>query len=212
MKMHIILSLLGCFLTLGFVQKGHAQSQEAEQLLLDFQKYNQLKKMLSQLVTGYNVVKNGYDNVKGIASGSFDLHNAFINGLYAVNPAVRNYQRIPDIIRYESSILKEYKTCFNQFKQDGHFNSDEISYMGEVYSNLFNKSIGNINELIMVTTANKTQMSDDERIKVIDRIYLDIQDKYVFLKSFDNATKKLSLQRAKQQGDVNTTKALYGLK
>lgn len=199
-------------LMVGWATPVKAQSQAAEQLLLDFQKYNQLKKMLSQLLTGYDVVKKGYDNVKGIASGSFDMHNSFITGLYAVNPAVRNYQRIPDILRYEGAILKEYKTCFSQFKQDGHFNSEEINYMGGVYSNLFNKSIENINELIMVTTANKTQMSDDERLQAIDRIYLDIQDKYVFLKTFDNSTKILSLQRSKAQGDISTTKALYGLK
>ena len=212
MKKHIFIIIISIFVSMGITLKVSAQSQEAEQLLLDMQKYSQLKKMLSQLVTGYNVVKNGYDNIKGIASGSFDLHSAFLNGLYAVNPAVKKYQRIPDIINYESAILKEYKTCFNQFKQDGHFSNDEITYISNVYTNLFNKSVENMNDLITVTTANKTQMSDDERLQAIDRIYLGIQDKYVFLKSFDNSTKMLSLQRAKQQGDINTTKALYGLK
>lgn len=212
MKKHIFILLISISVSLVITSNASAQSQEAEQLLLDMQKYSQLKKMLSQLVTGYNVVKNGYDNIKGIASGSFNLHSAFLNGLYAVNPAVKKYQRIPDIINYESAILKEYKTSFNQFKQDGHFSNDEITYIGNVYTNLFNKSLENINELITVTTANKTQMSDDERLQAIDRIYFDIQDKYVFLKSFDNSTKMLSLQRARQEGDINTTKALYGLK
>lgn len=212
MKKIGICFLMVCGLILSQSHLVLAQSQEAQQLLLDVQKYNQLKKMLSQLVTGYNVVKNGYDNVKGIASGSFDLHNAFINGLYAVNPAVKKYQRIPDIIHYETAILQEYKSSYSQFKQDGHFNPNEIDYMGNVYSNLVNKSVENINELIMVTTANKTQMSDDERLQAIDRIFYDIQDKYVFLKSFNNSTKMLALQRARQQGDINMTKALYGIK
>ncbi|MET3114894.1 hypothetical protein AAKU52_002634 [Pedobacter sp. CG_S7] len=193
-----------------FSFNSKAQLGEAEQLLATMEKYNQSKKMLNQVTQGYQVVKNGYDKIKDVASGNFNLHNTFINGLMAVSPAVRKYRRIPDIINYQVMILSEYKSSFLQFKKAGRFNEKELSYMGRVYSNLLEKSSENIEELTMVITANKTQMTDDERIQAIDRIYADIQDKFLFLKKFNGSTKVLALQRGQEKGDIEVRKGLNG--
>lgn len=198
------------FLT-GFSLKSSAQLGDAEQLLATMEKYNQTKKMLNQVTEGYQIVSQGYNKIKDVASGNFNLHSVFINGLMSVSPAVRKYRRIPDIINYQVMILAEYKSAFSQFKKEGSFSPKELSYIGRVYSNLLDKSSQNIEELTMVITANKTQMSDDERIQAIDRIYVDIQDKFMFLKSFNGSTKVLSVQRARTKGDINVQKGLNGI-
>ncbi len=41
-------------------------------------------------------------------------------------------------------------------------------------------------------------MSDDERIKRIDLLYADMQDKYVFANSFSNDINLMALQRTKE--------------
>ena len=66
-----------------------AQSYEAQQLLLDVQKLSQLKQMLADLKKGYEVLYEGYTNIKNISKGSFDLHQAFLDGLLEVSPAVK---------------------------------------------------------------------------------------------------------------------------
>lgn len=194
----------------GFRPK--AQSAELQQLLLDIQKLSQLKSILSDMYKGYEVLSNGYTTIKNISQGNFNLHQLFLDGLLLVSPAVANYKRIPDIINDQLAIVKEYKTAYVRYKQDKHFLPDEIIYLGGVYDNLFNQSLDNLNELIMVITANKMRMSDAERISAVDRIYAEMEDKLTFLRYFNNHTTLLAVQRAKDQNDVSTIQNIYGIK
>lgn len=83
--------------------------------------------------------------------------------------------------------------------------------MDNVYTNLFNKSLQNLEELTMVITAGKLRMSDDERINTIDRIYNDIADKLVFLRTFNKETNVLAIQRGREMVDTKLSKKLNGL-
>ena len=82
--------------------------------------------------------------------------------------------------------------------------------MGNVYSNLFNKSLQNLDELTMVITAGKLRMSDDERLNAIDRIYIDIGDKLVFLRTFNKENNVLAIQRGREMVDTKVSKKLNG--
>ena len=188
-----------------------AQSTEAQQLLLNVEKLAQLKKILSNMKKGYEIVSTGYNTIKDISKGNFNLHDAFLNALLQVSPRVRKYKRVADIITCQSQIVKEYKSAFNRFKSTNLFNSSEITYMEDVYKNLFNKSLQNLDELGIVITAGKLRMSDDERIAAIDRIYKDISDKLVFLRGFNNESSVLAVQRGKELVDTKLSEKLNGL-
>ena len=82
--------------------------------------------------------------------------------------------------------------------------------MEDVYKNLFNKSLQNLDELSIVITARKLRMSDDERIAAIDRIYKDISDKLVFLRSFNNESSVLAVQRGRELVDTKLSEKLNG--
>ncbi|MBS1737502.1 MAG: TerB family tellurite resistance protein, partial [Bacteroidetes bacterium] len=152
-------------------QLSFGQSQEVQQLLLDVEKLTQFKQILSDLKKGYEILNGGYEAIKSISQGNFNLHQTFLNGLLQVSPAVKKYERIADIVKYQLRIVNEYKAAFNQFKADKNFTADEIDYMGKVYSHLFNESVKNLDDLITVITADKLRMSDDERLKAIDHIW-----------------------------------------
>ncbi|MGX5690268.1 TerB family tellurite resistance protein [Arcticibacter tournemirensis] len=188
---------------------AQAQSFEAQQLLLNYEKLIQMKDILADMKKGYAIVSKGYNTIKDISEGNFNLHDAFIQGLMAVNPAIKNYKRVPDIISYQKSILSEYKSAFQNFKNSGVFNSNEIGYLGNVYGNLFNQSLQNLDELATVVTASKLSMSDDERLNAIDRIFADTEDKLQFLRDFNRQTQVLVLQRSKEKKDVSDTQKLY---
>lgn len=187
------------------------QSTEAQQLLLNVEKLAQLKKILSNMKKGYEIVSNGYNTIKDISKGNFNLHDAFLNALLQVSPTVKKYKKVADIITCQSQIIKEYKSAFGRFKNSNLFAVSEINYMEEVYKNLFNKSLQNLNELTIVITAGKLRMSDDERIAAIDRIYNDISDKLVFLRSFNNEGNVLAIQRGREMVDTKLSKKLNGL-
>ena len=192
--------------------QARSQSQEAQQLLLDWQKLTVLKGILSDMKTGYQIVSKGYSTIRDISQGNFNLHEAFLDGLWLISPAVRKYWKIPEIINDQVALLKEYKTAYSNFKQGGHFTPDEIIYLGKVYNNLINQSLKGLEELTNVITANKLRMSDDERLAAIDKIHADMQEELLFLRSFDNNTSVLALQRVREQNEINSMQSTYGRK
>lgn len=188
-----------------------AQSDELQQLALNIEKLAQFKQILSDLKKGYEIVSSGYSTIKNISEGNFDLHKTFLDGLMQVSPTVRNYKRVADIINYQIILVKEYKTAFNRFKKDNNFNSQELEYLGSVYDNLFKQSLKNLDDLTTVITANKLRMSDDDRLKAIDNIFTEMQDKVMFLRQFNNNTTILAVQRAKERNDATTIRNIYGI-
>lgn len=190
---------------------SYAQSTEVKQLLLNVEKLAQFKKILSNMKKGYEIVSTGYNTIKDISKGNFNLHDAFLNALLQVSPSVRKYKRVADIISCQTQIVKEYKSAFGRFKSTNLFNTSEITYVEKVYRNLFNKSLQNLDELGIVITAGGLRMSDDERIAAIDRIYKDISDKLVFLRSFNNESSVLGVQRGREMVDTKLSEKLNGL-
>ena len=192
-------------------QSAFSQSDEAQQLLLDVEKLTQLKQILKDLYKGYEVVSKGYNTIKNISQGNFNLHKTFLDGLMEISPAVKKYKRIVDIISLQGMLVKEYKNAFNRFKKSYLFNIKEIDYMGVVYKNLFDKSLQSLDELLMVITANQLRMSDDERFAAIDRIFKEMQDKLSFLRNFNRSTTVLAMQRGKETIDTKVSQQLYGV-
>ncbi|HEY9364567.1 MAG TPA: TerB family tellurite resistance protein [Chitinophagaceae bacterium] len=203
-----VMSLL-FFLCLGSNIKTFAQSQEAKQLLLDVEKLASLKNILTDLKKGYAIVSEGYNTIRNISEGNFNLHETFLNSLLQISPTVKNYKRIADIINAQIKIVSEYKKAFRNFQTSNLFNPGEIEYLGKVYSNLFNRSVKSLDDLAMVVTAGKLRMSDDERLSAIDEIWKKVKNEQIFLRHFNNSTKILALQRAKEQNDVSEINQLY---
>ena len=191
-------------------QFSFGQSQEAKQLLLDVEKLTQFKQILNELKKGYEILSGGYEAIKNISQGNFNMHQTFLDGLLQVSPAVQKCERIADIIQYQLRIVKEYKAAFGQFKEDKNFTIDEIDYIGKVDSRLFNESVKNVGDLITLIKAGKLRMSDDERLKAIDHIWDEVQDQYAFLRDFNGSTAMLSKARQKEQEDVDVMKKLIG--
>jgi len=211
MKRIGMLILLACTGLIVKPYSANAQAQELQQLLLDIQKLSSMKSVLSEMKTAYNVISAGYDEVKNVTQGNFSLHDAFINGLLLVNPNIKNYQRVADIIADEGRILSEYKSAFGNFKASGMFNTVEITYMGNVYSNLFNQTLENLDQLTLVLTENSLSMTDDDRLQNIDRIYADMEEKLAFLRTFNRKTNGVLVNRSDLQQTNKTIKGLYGL-
>lgn len=188
-----------------------AQADDIEQLILDYEKLEQLKNILNEMYKGYQILSNGYETVRSIAEGNYNLHEIFLDGLYLVNPAVRNYKRIPLIINYQVFLTNEYKRAYNKFKSDPNLNAHEINYLESVYSYLISQSLRNIEELTMIITASKLRMSDDERLRAIDRIYYDMGGKVSFIRYFNNSTQLLLMQRSRKMSEVISIQRLYNI-
>ncbi len=189
-----------------------AQTQEAKQLMLNVEKLAQLKLMLSHMKKGYDILQKGYTSIKNISEGNFNLHKEFLDGLLQVNPTVRKYAKVADIIKFQLKIVKESKSALAEFKTNKQFTLAELEYMGTVYANLFSESLKKLDELAMILTAGKLRMSDDERLKAIDGIHDEVMEQYTFLNEFNNGTAILSLQREKDKMDIDLMRKIHGIK
>jgi preprotein translocase subunit YajC len=206
-----IIIAIGLAFALCTAHRSQAQAQEAAQLLLNVEKLRQLEEILDNMYKGYKILTKGYNTVKDIAEGNFNIHKVFLDGLYAVSPVVRDYKRIPYIIRYQQLLAREAGHAYNTFRHDPSLTAREIRYLENVYEYLLKQSLRNLDELLMIVTASRLRMSDEERLRSVDRIYEDLLDKVSFLKAFNGSTRVLVMERAKERHQVNALQNLYDL-
>jgi hypothetical protein len=212
-KVKGLLIAMCCFIYYALCfQPAKAQistGQDMQQLLYDIEKLTQFKSILSDMQQGYTILTQGYEQVKNLSQGNFNLHAVFLDGLLQVNPEVAKYARVADIIADEANILSEYKKAYRQFQNSGGFNSDELGYLSRVYAQLTSAALNEVNELASIITASKLRMSDDERLSAIDRIYASSDNKLLFLRDFNRRANMLLLQRQQEQNEVDNLKSLY---
>jgi hypothetical protein len=186
------------------------------------QKATQRKYLLQQIAAlqvyigyakkGYNIASKGINTVKNIKNGDFNLHRDFFNALKNVTPKISKYAKVADIIAYQVRIIKQTKQTIRGIRETNQFSSEEVAYCKQVFDNLLNECVKTIDELLMVITPGELEMKDDERLKKIDRIYSDMQDKYSFCSSFSDEMGLLSVQRLSEQTEINHSKIINGLK
>jgi hypothetical protein len=202
---------MGFLLSCGSGYRANGQAVQLEQLALDIQKLAGLKNVLQDLQKGYQVLSQGYETIKGIAEGNFNLHQAFLDGLLLVSPAVRNDVRVAEIISQQASIVSESQAALKGFRQGGRFNPDELAYLANVYGQLIQQSLNQVQDLLNLLTDGSLRMSDDERLRAIQGLSGRTGDQLFFLRSFNSSASVLALQRSRENNDVNAIRSLYDI-
>lgn len=186
------------------------------------QKKTQIKYLVEQIAVlkvytgyvqkGYEIAHDGLNTINDIKHGDFFLHEGHFDSLKVVNPRIKSSAQVADIILIENRIAETSKKELHNAKESRQFTADEISYLDEVYSNIIMESSANVDQLNQLTTDGDLQMTDNERMKRIESIYLSIQDKYVFVKAFSKQTQLLAIQRIKSKSETDMVRKYYGIK
>ena len=186
------------------------------------QKKTQKKYLLQQIAAlqvyigyaqkGYNIAKEGLTTIGGLTRGEFNLHTDYFNSLKSVNPEIKRYAKVADIIALQIKIVQNYNRTYRQINSSDAFSNDELAYIGRVFGRLLDDCDKTLDELITITTDSKLEMKDNERMDRIDKLYLDMQDKFTFSQSFSNDAKSLAASRLKEKTDVQTSRVLQGIK
>jgi len=196
-------------LTAAPTQRACPQAAQLEQLALDIEKLAQFKAILSDMKKGYQILTDGYNTVRGLAQGSFNLHQTFLNSLLTVSPTVKNYVRIADIISTQAALASEYKTALAQFKHTGMLSPSEFNYIADVYSNLLDRSLENLDVLVSVLTDGQLRMNDAERLSTIDAISADMHSQLSFQRNFLGQAAVLVAQRQQATQETQHLHSLY---
>jgi hypothetical protein len=212
MKIYIlILSLVFSILANAQTLAEWTQQKKTQiQYLLDQVAANKVS--IDYLEKGYEIARTGLNTIQNIKKGDFNLHLDFFGSLEIVNPKIKTYTRVADIIAYQVRIVKNISTTIKNPKESGQFNTNELDYSKAVFENLLDECVKNVDELYLVITSGALQMTDDERIKLIDQLYTDMQDKYSFCQSFSEGRSVLAMQRLGEQLEIKFSKQLNGVK
>ena len=187
-------------------------NQQSTQKKYLIQQIAALQVYLGYAKKGYNIVTGGINTIHNIKNGDLNLHRDFFNRLKNVNPGIHRYAKVADIIAYQVKIIKQTKLVLQQIRETKQFTEAELNYCKQVFDTLLDECIKTVEELILVTTSGELEMKDDERLKRIDGLYADVQDKYSFACSFSEDMSLLAVQRLGEQMEINRSKLLNGIK
>ena len=186
------------------------------------QKSTQKKYLLQQIAAlqvyinyakkGYNIVSGGINTIRDIKKGDLNLHNTFFSSLKTINPKISRYAKVADIISYQVRIIKLARQTLQSIREANQFSIEEIEYCKMVLDAMLDDCIQSITELIEIITPDKLQVTDDERLVRIDKLYLDMQDKFTFSNVMSEDISLLALQRLSEQIEINRSKRINGIK
>lgn len=140
-----------------------------------------------------------------------DLYSKYYEELWQIKSAITYYKRIKDLTSRQVDIMDEYKWAWGLFKKDKHFSPEELEYMARVYSGILEESVKNVDQLLMVVSSFKTQMSDAARLELIAAAADQMEQNYADLKKFNSGNIQQSIGRAKSLDEMATLKEIYGI-
>ena len=201
----LLLLLLFTVLVMADMQ---AQRKQRKVLL---QQIAALKVYIDAAQKGYSIAKKGLNTIGDLKRGEFTLHTNYLNSLKKVNPKIKRYTRVTEIIDLQLKILKNCNTTCKDLNKGDLFHGTEVAYIKRVFGRLMNDCDDNLEELITVTTDGELGMKDDERMERIDRLYNAMMDNYSFFQSFNNQVKLVRMSRAKENRETQHSKEVYGI-
>jgi len=186
--------------------------QKATQKKYLIQQIAALQVYIGYLSKGYSIAKKGLNTIQDIKHGDFNLHKNYFGSLSSVNPTIKRYSRVAEIISLEINIVRQAESVIRYCKESNQLTLSELTYLQNVFGHLLSDCSKSLDKLFAVVTDGSLTMKDDERISAIDKIYDDMVDKQVFCRSFGNATKGLCVQRMNEQNEIQFSKKLNDIK
>lgn len=223
MKKGIIITALCLMFTIAPTQKSHAIVWEVvrQALIAAIKAADLAVQRLQNKTIWLQNAQKALENVLSKAkldeiSDWVDKHKKqyeqYYDELSKVKAAISGYRRVKDIMTKQVKIVDEYKKAFGLFKQDKHFTEKEIQYMVRVYTGIVDESLKNLDQLFLVVNAFSTEMTDGKRLEIISAVADHIDENLNDLRDFNSQNVRLSLQRSKDENEINAVKALYDLK
>lgn len=139
------------------------------------------------------------------------LYAKYYMDLWKVKTAISYYHRIKEITNKQVFLVDEYRKAWATAQKDENFNSQERKYMYDVYTGILKESAKNIDQILLIVNSFKTQMTDAERLVLINKAADRIDQNFRDLKQFNTQNILLSLHRSKTKQEINKIQNLYGL-
>jgi hypothetical protein len=151
------------------------------------------------------------DEISSWSQKQKDLFSQYYQELWNIKTAIAYYSRISDLTQKQVALVNSYNQAWALIKNDKHFTADELSYMTNVYSGILQASVNDLDQILSVIHANKTQMPDAKRMEIINKAADHMDTNYSDLQQFNTQNEMLSLQKVQSENEVLTLKKYYGI-
>jgi hypothetical protein len=151
-------------------------------------------------------------DITGWVQQQRDLFAGFYQELWEVKEALSTAEQVAEMIDKQAQIVAGFKQAWAAVQQDNHFSAAELGHMNAVLSGIMNESVQNITRLGLVIRSLVTSMSDGARLGMVDETGRAIDRNYGDLALFSQQSFLLSVQRARDEREVGTVMALYGVR
>jgi hypothetical protein len=151
------------------------------------------------------------DEISSWSQQQKELFSQYYQELWNIKTAIAYYSRISDLTQKQIALVNSYNQAWALIKNDKHFTADELSYMTNVYSGILQAGVNDLDQILSVIHANKTQMPDAKRMEIINKAADHMDTNYNDLQQFNTQNEMLSLQKSQSENEVLTLKKYYGI-
>jgi RNase H-fold protein (predicted Holliday junction resolvase) len=160
------------------------------------------------LKNGYTVAKDGTGLIGRIKDGDHSLHSGHFDSLSRISSKVRNYSKVKAIVAMQKQMEAEHLKAGTRIN-NSILTSLEKGQYNKIYRSVLNRSIDELSELQLVVTDGRVKMSDDERLKFIDKIYTEMLGCLSSARKINSQFLALAAQRDRERKDNQSLKNLY---
>jgi hypothetical protein len=197
-------------LTILLLISAFGLSAQAKQDRVMLQQIVLLKTYGGYLQKGYRIAKDGLSFIGRMKSGELNLHTFFFEGLQLVNPRLRDYENVHTIIRLNSQIAAVKESLEEQLAHDLLY-ANEKQYLLRVLERVVEDTADDLEALYDVLTDDTITADDAQRIEWIDGLAEEMEERYVFIRSFSDKTRILIIGRNQEQKETERSRELYNL-
>ena len=130
--------------------------------------------------------------------------------LKQVNNLVKDGIKVKNTILMVGEISDIYVNSFQLMLRDENFTAEELSAIAFGYTKLLEESNNLLKEMKDVVNITTLQMTDKERMDVVDRCYNSMKRYRNMVSYYTNKNISVSYLRARKKNDVSRVMSLYG--
>lgn len=166
---------------------------------------NTVKEIVQTSKTVSNTLKNFKEVEKVYKQGK-----KYYDALKKVNNLVKDARKVQQTILMIGEISDIYVNSYKQMLHDDNFTHKELVAIAYGYGKLLDESTNLLKELKTVVNVTSLQMTDKDRIDLIERIYTQVSDYRNLVRYYTNKNISISYLRAKKKNETDRFLALYG--
>jgi hypothetical protein len=150
-------------------------------------------------------------DIAGWLEDQKDLYAGYYQELWQVKAAISGFERVAQMMQEEGQLVAQVKQLNGAMGQDKHLTAAEVTVMGNQLAGIVKATEQDIGRLELAIQALVTQMSDADRLRIVDEAGDGIDQHFADVQALSQRSVILSLNRAQDANDVAVTRALYGL-